>query len=259
MKDVYTFDSWSIKTSTFEQYPRNKAVVDVLWDKYILTLAVISVANLVIDMACRCIYTYDVGLCHCSFLGMRAVEGLDRRGRASTAARVFFLCLIECRIWGDKRQERFSCMELLKTFLFCPSRNHLVFTNGKLSGLTYVDVGLEISTFIDNNEDDRRLSMRVQDRLNVLFRSHIFTSKGHGEYLAIANIGILFEPLLKLDIEWILDKWSQSNTLFLDIGKSVIQNERFFLTQGCPEKYSISLKKIYHIVVPSQFNQANEI
>ena len=72
--------------------PQEQAVVDVLWDKYTLPLVVISLAYLVIDMASRCIYTYDVGLCHCSFLGMRAVEGLDRRERASTATRVFF-CL----------------------------------------------------------------------------------------------------------------------------------------------------------------------
>ncbi len=90
MKDVYTFDSWCLETTTIEPHLRNKAVVDVLWDKYILTLAVISVANSVIGMACRCIYTYDVGLCHCSFLVRRAVVGLETRERASTAARVFF-------------------------------------------------------------------------------------------------------------------------------------------------------------------------
>ena len=79
MKDVYTFDSWSIKTSTFEQYPRNKAVVDVLWDKYILLPAVISLANSVIDMAYRHIYTYDVGLCQLLVLDIRAVVGLETR------------------------------------------------------------------------------------------------------------------------------------------------------------------------------------
>ena len=65
-EDVYTFESWCLQTSTLSM-PQEQAVVDVLWDKYILLPAVISLANLVIDMAHRRIYTYDVGLCLCSF------------------------------------------------------------------------------------------------------------------------------------------------------------------------------------------------
>ena len=50
MKDVYTFESWCLETTTIEPHLRNKAVVDVLWDKYILVLTVISLTKLVLDM-----------------------------------------------------------------------------------------------------------------------------------------------------------------------------------------------------------------
>ena len=66
MKDVYTFESWSLKTTTLSM-SQVQAVVDVLWDKYILLLEVIFMAKLTIDVAYKRIYTYDVGLCLCSF------------------------------------------------------------------------------------------------------------------------------------------------------------------------------------------------
>lgn len=77
-EDVYTFESWSLKTTTLSM-SQVQAVVDVLWDKYILLLIVISLANSVIDMAYRHIYTYDVGLCQLLVLDIRAVVGLETR------------------------------------------------------------------------------------------------------------------------------------------------------------------------------------
>ena len=104
-------------------------------------------------------------------------------------------------------------MGILKAFLSSPSRNHLVISDGCIVGFDYIDVGLEISAFIEDKISDRRLSMRVQDHLNVLLRSHICKSEEFGEYLALTNIGILFEPLLKIDLEGFLDRWSQNMIL----------------------------------------------
>ena len=94
MKDVYTFESWCFETTTFGII-QEQAVVDVLWDKYILALAVISLANLVIDMAFGCTYTYDVGLCLCSFLIMRAVVGLEARDEQVQPPASFFVPLLK--------------------------------------------------------------------------------------------------------------------------------------------------------------------
>ena len=102
-EDVYTFESWSTWNYHFQHVPRNKAVVDVLWDKYILTLAVISLVNSTIDRACRCIYTYDVGLCHCSFQDMGC--GRPRLTGASKYSRPRLFCTItkaESGVTGGK-------------------------------------------------------------------------------------------------------------------------------------------------------------
>ena len=108
-------------------------------------------------------------------------------------------------------------MGILKAFLSSPSRNHLVISDDCIVGFDYIDVGLEKSAFIEDKISDRRLSMRVQDHLNVLLRSHICKSEEFGEYLALTNIGILFEPLLKIDLDGFLDRWSQNMILILDV------------------------------------------
>lgn len=141
-------------------------------------------------------------------------------------------------------------MGILKAFLSSPSRNHLAISNGCIAGFDYIDVGLEMSAFIEDKIGDRRLSMRVQDYLNILLRSHISKSEDFGEYLALTNIGILFEPLLKIDLESFLNRWSQNVMLLLDIGKGAIADNHLFLTEGCSPNYSVSLEGVNYIELP---------
>ena len=153
--------------------------------------------------------------------------------------------MVACR---DTSREFFCyIMGILKEFLSSPSRNHLVISDGCIVGFDYIDMGLEISAFIEDKISDRRLSMRVQDQLNALLRSHTCKSEEFGEYLALTNIGILFEPLLKIDLEGFLDRWSQNIILLLDVGKGHVQNNRLFLTQGCSRDYSVSLEGINYM------------
>ena len=143
-------------------------------------------------------------------------------------------------------------MDRLLAFIHSPSRNHLVLSNGCLDGLKYTDVGFEVSCFVEDLIGDRHLSMRTQDYINRLFREHTFLSDHLGQYLALSNVGILFEPALKLDVESLLDRWSQNNTLFLNIGKGEITSNHFYLTKGCQEGYSVLLSSINFIVIPTE-------
>ena len=140
-------------------------------------------------------------------------------------------------------------VDRLLEFIHSPSRNHLILSNGCLDGLKHTDVGFEVSCFIEDIIGDRHLSMRVQDYINKLFREHIFLSNDLGQYLAVTNVGILFEPLLKLDVEALFGRWSQNNTLFLDIGKGYVTDNRYYLTQGCPKAYSVSLASINPLIL----------
>ena len=140
-------------------------------------------------------------------------------------------------------------MDRVQAFIHSPSRNHLVLSNGCLDGLKYTDVGYEVGGFVEDIIGDRRLSMRVQDYITKLFREHIFQSDSLGQYLALTNVGILFEHALKLDFEAFFDRWSQNNTLFLDMGKGAVTDNHYYLIQGCMEVYSVSLASINHLIL----------
>lgn len=139
-------------------------------------------------------------------------------------------------------------MDRLQAFIQSPSRNHLVLSNGCLDSLRYTDVGFEVSCLIEERIGDRRLSMRVQDYITKFFSEHIVQSDFFGQYLALTNVGILFEPALKLDIEALLDRWSQNITLFIDMAKGSVVDNRYYLTQGCAGTYSVSLSSINHLI-----------
>lgn len=139
-------------------------------------------------------------------------------------------------------------MNLLQSFVNSASRNHLILSNGCLEAFNYINIGYEISSYIEPIIGDRRLSMRVQDKLNTLLRDSVSQLEDLGAYLAITNIGILFEPSLKIDLEGLFDRWSQNNLLFVDIGKGAISSNRLFLTPNCPKQYSVSLQRINYII-----------
>lgn len=135
----------------------------------------------------------------------------------------------------------------LESFISSPSRNHIVFSNGRLDNLQYLDVGLELSTGVEDILSDRRLSMKSQDILNRLFSDCTNSSPVYGSYLAIENVGILFEPLLKLDIMALLNKWSQNNLLVVNMGKGCVANETFYLVDG-DSRCTINLHTFNYIV-----------
>ena len=141
-------------------------------------------------------------------------------------------------------------MCVLTTFIKSASRNHLIFTDGCVDGYTYVDVGLQVSEYIEYRLSDRRLSMRTQDFVNTLLRDNVQQSQVIGSYLALSNLGILFEPLLKMDIEALFNRWSQNNTLIINMDIGSVENNRFSLVKNAPEQYSVSLHAINHIVLP---------
>jgi hypothetical protein len=143
-------------------------------------------------------------------------------------------------------------VDRLLAFIHNPSRNHLILSNGCLDGLKYTDVGFEVSCFIENYVRDRRLSMRAQDFVAKLFREHICKSEDYGQYLALTNVAILFEPSLKLDVESLLDRWSQNITLFLNVENGIVTNNRYYLVPGCKEGYSVLLSAINYIQLPSE-------
>ncbi len=129
------------------------------------------------------------------------------------------------------------------------SRNHIVFVKGNVENVRFVDLGYELSSKIEDIQTDRRLSMKAQDYLKSIIMSNIHKDNDLGEYIAIKNIGILFEPELNFSLEALFNSWSQNTLLIVDIANGKVDNKRFFLEDGCPILYSVDLKDFNYLII----------
>ena len=84
-----------------------------------------------------------------------------------------------------------------------------------MQGLQYVDVGFARSSRLKTNEK----ICPVIDIVSQILNDNIRNDAEIGYYLAIENIGILFEPELKLDVRSIIDSYSKNQCLvvFIDL------------------------------------------
>ena len=137
----------------------------------------------------------------------------------------------------------------LYQFSKSPSRNHIAFVTGNAEGIRFVDLGYELSTKIEDVLNDRRLSMRAQDYLKGIISSNLHLDSEFGEYIAIKNIGILFEPELNLSVEALFNSWSQNTILIIEMENGKVENNRFYLVDGCPIHYSVDLNTFNYIII----------
>lgn len=118
------------------------------------------------------------------------------------------------------------------------SRNHVVISRSPLRTITYTDAGVILANAI-NGTDDKQWNI---DTLFPVNNSSIF-----GTYIALENIGILFEPQLKLDVRHIVDSLSKNNTLFIcDTG--VVENDIFHFFDSS-SGVKVNLSGISHITL----------
>lgn len=79
-----------------------------------------------------------------------------------------------------------------------------------------LNVGKELSAFIDKLEDFSYLNIDVYDHFMKLLNSHKSRIDDTGnEVVAIYNLGILFEPRLELNASMLLKDFSKSTALII--------------------------------------------
>ena len=118
--------------------------------------------------------------------------------------------------------------ERIAQFLKYQPRNKLVFTPQIDSPLYSVDVGVELSALIQENLGSPQLPLIAEDKLRSLIGNSTLTDDIIGEYVALSNWGILFEPELRFNLLFLLDSYSKSRTIILvNCGEG--DNEDFYL------------------------------
>jgi hypothetical protein len=111
------------------------------------------------------------------------------------------------------------------------SRNKVVFHSQHISDLESVNIGQRISESIYNFKEPGRIAMRVSSELNDILNTSISHHEVFGRYLSIENLGILFEPELKIDFARLLNSFSQNNVLFVKWDGEIDADNIYFQTK----------------------------
>jgi len=137
-------------------------------------------------------------------------------------------------------------MEIL-SFLKTQSRNKVVFYKEGIKDITEIDLGTELSQVLYNLYDLTKLSMKVLHELELIMNKATIEHELFGRSLAISNLGILFEPELKVDLKSLLEKYSNTNVLFVKWEGEIDDENLYFLSKEKGLKTNI--KNLSHIII----------
>ena len=137
--------------------------------------------------------------------------------------------------------------EIKRHFDSSHSKNKIVISKNEISNIRFLDVGKELSLRINSILSDSKIGLKSRLIIEELFSSSITNDSAYGKYLAIQNVGILFEPELKTDFIQILDKYSSSNTLFVKWEGEIENGNLYFLTKE--KGLKIDIKNLSNIVI----------
>ena len=141
----------------------------------------------------------------------------------------------------------YPIINTITDYIQSQARNKVIFHSQDLSDLITVNVGLRISENIYNFKEPGRISMRVSSELDRVLNAAISNHDLFGKYLSIENLGILFEPELKIDFNRLLDSYSQNNALFVKWDGEIDSENIYFLTKENGIK--INIKNVSHIAI----------
>ena len=103
------------------------------------------------------------------------------------------------------------------------SRNKIVFCHEDIDGIRFVNVGFILSQLLnDEGNFENGYQLLSNSILNRTQYNELI-----GDYIAIENIGILFEPELKLDLCNILEYFSH-NQCFIIKSDAEIKDDKFY-------------------------------
>lgn len=137
--------------------------------------------------------------------------------------------------------------EALSKYLHSQSRNKIVFLKKPLSRLDSLNVGFEVAKELKPILSDSKVGLKSLLIIDDIFSKSILESNVYRKYLAISNLGILFEQDLKVDFVNLLDKYSTNNILFVYWEGEIEDGILYFLTKEKGQK--IDIKNLSHIVI----------
>lgn len=135
-------------------------------------------------------------------------------------------------------------MKILKQYIPTGARHKLLFTSHHAEGMNFVDIGALLARAIESSLSNRHLSFVAEEELEKIIKANVCHSSEIGDYIAIRNIGILFESALRLDLHAKFSTWSKAYVLIVDSAEGTIQKDIFYLAGDTDSSYRINLSDI---------------
>lgn len=125
---------------------------------------------------------------------------------------------------------------------------NLVFTS-ELGGVDFgvIDIGKELSNALKGKLNDPQIALIANDQLHKIIEGGYFSYNDFKNGYALKNIGILFEPLLKIDFVALCKKYSRDSFFIIEHQGKINEENLYFLTQEAGKK--IDIKELNYTVL----------
>lgn len=127
------------------------------------------------------------------------------------------------------------------------AHHHVIFCREIVPELSFVNVGLALSEMImDEGLDSPMLNYATDD----FVQSILSRQENHpqiGTYLALTNIGILFEPSLSFNVPELLKNYSRNKVLIIHT-QAVIQNDMLYFLHPS-DQITADLRGLQYIIL----------
>ena len=134
-----------------------------------------------------------------------------------------------------------SGKEKIKQYISQVSRNKIIFCHEPITHLHFVDVGIELSSAIKEQEEPSSYSSACKRIFEQTYKDEVV-----GPYLALSNWSILFEPDLKLDLRSIIESFSINKCLIL-LSNGSIKENRYLLMDD--NRFALNLQGLSFIEI----------
>ena len=104
----------------------------------------------------------------------------------------------------------------IKDYIAQTTRNKIVICRYNIGGLEFINVGYELAKLLSKNSyNNEEAVCAILDKT--------FHNETIGNYLALTNISIIFEPELKINVSDILDTYSKNQCLIIHTDMDITQ------------------------------------
>lgn len=123
-------------------------------------------------------------------------------------------------------------------------KHKLVFAKNEIDKLAFTDMGYEMAALLKVQTSPSVVATATFD--SVVAKG-MNTHPVYGRYLAIKNIGILFEPSLRLNVRMLFESISR-DTLLVVCSDGIVQNDTFYFINPT-EGFDVSLSGLSYLVI----------